>query len=106
MSSALKELAAAAVSMISFAIGYKFIEPQEWQVYAFVGGTLLFFVIGVTIGEKFEIALVPSFAISALITALIMAPVMFAFSLLMLMIFAVLVVILILAWTWEESYGY
>lgn len=93
MASALAKLAAFAVSLISFALAYKYVNLQGWETYAFVGGAILFFVIAVIIGKAFDGGLIPSFAVSAIITAFIMAFVSLTFTFIMILIFFVLIII-------------
>ena len=95
MTSALAKLAAFAVSMISFALAFKYANFQNWEIYAFIGGAVLFFVIAVIIGSVFTLELVPSLLISALITAFIMVFISATFTFIMILIFFGLIMLVL-----------
>lgn len=101
--SALAKIAALAVSLISLAISYKFFNFSGWETYAYVGGTLLFFVVAVIIGAVFNIGLLSAMLISSFISALIMWPILIGVSLVMIII-AFIILILIAAFkAYEEG---
>lgn len=95
MTSALAKLAAFAVSMISFALAFKYANFQNWEIYAFIGGAVLFFVILAIIGSVFGLDLVPSVLVSAIITAFIMVFVSPTFAFIMILIFFGLIMLVL-----------
>jgi hypothetical protein len=97
MPSALAKLAAFAVSLITFAMAYKYVNLEGWETYAFVGGGLLFFVITIIIGKTFNEGIIGSLFISSIITAIVMWFVTPAFSLIMILIFLFLLMLIIAA---------
>ena len=104
MPSALTKLAAFAVSLITFAMAYKYVNIEGWETYAFVGGGLLFFIIAVIIGKTFNEGLISSLFISSIITALVMWFVAPGFSLIMILVFLFLLLLFIAA-AEQSNYG-
>lgn len=101
--SALAKLTAFAVSLISLAISYKFLNFTGWELYAYVGGAILFFVIAVIIGVFFEVGLLLAMFVSSFITALIMGPVLLSFSVIMIIIALVIGFLIVIAKAYEEG---
>jgi len=103
MKSALSRLAAFAVSLISFAIAYKYANIQGWEIYAFIGGAILFFVIAIIVGKTFDLGLILAFSVSAIITAFIMAFVSITFCFIMILVFLGLIAIIVAILGMEEE---
>ncbi|MGB2727108.1 MAG: hypothetical protein WBD09_01350 [Halobacteriota archaeon] len=104
MNSTLEKLVGFAILSISSAIAYKHLNFEVWETYAFVGGAILFFVIAVIIGKAFNIGLIPSFTVSAAITAFIMAFVSLNFCFIMILVFIGLIgIIIVILGTEEEA---
>jgi hypothetical protein len=101
--SALAKIAAFAISLISMAVSYKFFDISGWETYAYLGGSLLFFVIAVIIGVVFKIGLLPAMLVSAFITALVMGPVLVGVSLVMTIIALIIIAIFAIAKAYEEG---
>lgn len=101
--SALAKIAAFAVSLIALAISYKFFNFSGWEIYAYVGGALLFFVIAVIIGAVFDIGLLIAMLISSFITALIMWPILLGFSFVMVMIAFIILILIAAVKAYEEG---
>jgi hypothetical protein len=101
--SALAKIAAFAVSLISLAISYKFFNFTGWELYAYVGGALLFFVIAVIIGAVFDIGLLVAMLVSSFITALIMGPILLDFSLVMIIIAMIIGLLMVIMKAYEEG---
>lgn len=99
--SALAKIAAFAVSLISLAISYKFFNFTGWELYAYVGGALLFFVIAVIIGAVFDIGLLVAMLVSSFITALIMGPILLDFSLVMIIIAMIIGLLMVIMKAYE-----
>ena len=91
--SALTKLAGFAVSLLAMAIALKYAGLSGSEFYAWVGGGILFFIIGVILGSIFDIELIPAFGASALVTALIMWVILPSFSLLMVALFFFMLII-------------
>jgi len=101
--SALAKLAAFAVSLISLALSYKFLNLTGWETYAYVGGALLFFVITIIIGAVFEVGLLIAMFISSFITAFIMGPILIRVSFVMIIIALIILVLILVAKAYEEG---
>lgn len=101
--SALAKLAAFAISLISLAISYKFFNFTGWELYAYVGGALLFFVIAVIIEVVFDVGLLLAMLVSAFITALIMGPVLIGFSIVMIIVALVIVLLMVIVKAAEDG---
>jgi hypothetical protein len=101
--SALAKIAAFAVSLISLAISYKFFNFTGWEMYAYVGGALLFFVIAVIIGAVFDTGLLVAMLVSSFITALIMGPILLSVSLVMIIIAMIILLLMVGVKAYEEG---
>jgi hypothetical protein len=101
--SALAKIAAFAVSLIALAISYKFFNFSGWEIYAYVGGALLFFVIAVIIGAVFDVGLLIAMLFSSFITALIMGPILLGVSLVMVMIAFIILILIVAVKAYEEE---
>lgn len=100
---ALAKLAAFAVSLISLASSYKFLNFTGWGLYAYVGGAVLFFVIAVVLGIVFDIGLLIAMLVSSFITALITGPILLSFSFVMIIIAIILMLLIVVAKAHEEG---
>lgn len=97
MSGALTKLTACALTSISVALLLKDLHIQGWESGAFFGGAILFVVIGIILGSVFKIGILPSFLVSAILTAFIFLFITITFSIIMVVvaIFVVLIIVLI-----------
>jgi hypothetical protein len=102
MNSALKLLTAFAISLISTSLIYKQFNLPEWEPSAFLGGSILFFVIAVILGKVFKIGLITSLVFSSIITGFIMSFISAIFGI-FLLLFGLIGLILLFAYISEQS---
>ncbi len=72
MNSSVKLLTFFAISLIFTALIYKQLGLSGWETHAYLGGSVLWFIIAVILGKVFHLGLIRSLLISLLITGFIM----------------------------------
>jgi len=102
MNSALKLLTAFAISLISTSLIYKQFNLPGWEPSAFLGGSILFFIIAVILGKVFKISLITSLIFSSIISGFIMSFISAMFGI-FLLLFGLVGLILLFAYISEQS---
>jgi len=103
MNSALKLLTGFAILLISTSLFYKQFNLPGGEHSAFVGGSILFFVIAVILGKVFNTGLITSLIFSSIITGLIMLFIFAIFGIFWVLFGLIGLVILLFAYINEKS---